>query len=102
MGAGQSYTPTSSSHDTGDSVLVSYGSGNFSGEEWTDTVTLGDGLFISQQSIGVAASSSGVGNLDGILGLGPAVLTDGTVSNEGVIPTVVDNLFSQVRFDLFK
>jgi saccharopepsin len=74
---------------------VSYGSGNFSGEEWIDTVTLSPGLVISQQSIGVASSATGISSADGILGVGPTDLTVGTVSNMETVPTVSDNLFSQ-------
>jgi saccharopepsin len=74
---------------------VSYGSGNFSGEEWIDTVTLSPGLVISQQSIGVASSSVDIDPYDGILGVGPTDLTQGTVNNKGTVPTVSDNLFSQ-------
>ena len=74
---------------------VSYGSGSFSGEEWTDTVDLGSGLVIENQSIGVASSATGFNGVDGILGVGPVDLTSGTVSNTGTVPTVTDNLLSQ-------
>lgn len=47
---------------------VTYGSGSFRGEEYTDTVTLGDGLTITKQSIGAASSASGFSGVDGILG----------------------------------
>ena len=40
----------------------------FVGEEWTDTVSLGSGLTITKQSIGVAKTSSGFQGVDGILG----------------------------------
>ena len=46
---------------------VSYGSGSFSGTEYTDQVTLGS-LVIPSQSIGVASRSSGFSGVDGILG----------------------------------
>ncbi|KAI6115954.1 acid protease [Pisolithus sp. B1] len=97
VGANKAYTPTSTSHYTGDTVYVSYGSGNFSGREYTDTVSLGNGLTINQQSIGVATQSQGLigTGIDGIIGLGPADLTRGTVSNTNTVPTVVDNLYSQ-------
>jgi len=94
VGADQSYTPTSTSTDTGNTVQVSYGSGSFSGEEYTDTVTLGSGLTITQQSIGVASSAQGFTGVDGILGVGPTDLTSGTVSNTDTVPTVTDNLYS--------
>ena len=47
---------------------VTYGSGEFSGNEVTDTVTLAPGLVITGQSIGVATSSEGFEGVDGILG----------------------------------
>ncbi|KAF7982229.1 hypothetical protein HWV62_29434 [Athelia sp. TMB] len=73
---------------------VSYGSGSFSGEEYTDTVTLSDSLVITGQSIGVASSATGFSGVDGILGIGPVALTSGTVSNTDTVPTVTDNLYS--------
>jgi hypothetical protein len=76
-------------------VHVSYGSGSFSGTEYTDTVTLGPSLVINKQSIGVSSTAKGFNNVDGILGIGPVDLTQGTVSGTGSVPTVVDNLFSQ-------
>ncbi|KAL4080791.1 acid protease [Scleroderma citrinum] len=95
VGAEKAYKPTSTSQDTGNRVSVKYGSGSFSGEEYTDTVSLGNGLTISKQSIGVASSATGFEHVDGILGVGPTDLTKGTVANTNTIPTVVDNLYSQ-------
>ncbi|EIW77122.1 acid protease [Coniophora puteana RWD-64-598 SS2] len=95
LGADTAYSPTSSSSDTGNTVSVSYGSGSFSGEEYTDTVTLGDGLVIKKQSIGVSSSAQGFQGVDGILGIGPVDLTQGTVSSTDSVPTVTDNLYSQ-------
>ena len=74
---------------------MSYGSGNFSGEEWTDTVTLASDLVIKDQSIGVASSATGFDGVDGILGIGPPDLSFGTVNNTNTVPTVLDNLRSQ-------
>ena len=74
---------------------MAYGSGSFSGEEWVDTVTLAPGLVIEKQSIGVADNSTGFPSVDGILGVGPVDLTDGTVSNTGTVPTVLDSLYAQ-------
>jgi len=95
VGAQTKYAPTSTSKSTKNTVNVSYGSGSFSGTEYTDTVTLGDGLVIKNQSIGVASTATGFNDVDGILGIGPVDLTSGTVSNTTTVPTVVDNLFSQ-------
>jgi len=95
VGAGQKYVKTSTSKSTGNSVNVSYGSGSFSGSEFTDTVTLAPNLVIDSQSIGVASTAQGFDDVDGILGIGPVDLTTGTVSNTESVPTVTDNLFAQ-------
>jgi hypothetical protein len=57
-------------------------------------VTFG-GLTVSSQSIGVARSSSGFDGVDGILGVGPVDLTEGTVSGASTVPTFLDNLYRQ-------
>ncbi|KIJ22022.1 hypothetical protein PAXINDRAFT_105760 [Paxillus involutus ATCC 200175] len=97
VGAGTAYVKTSTSKDTGEPVSVSYGSGSFAGEEYLDTVTLGSGLTIPQQSIGVATTSTGFSGVDGILGIGPLDLTEGALTNEpsATIPTVTGNLYTQ-------
>lgn len=95
VGANLPYNPTSSSYDTGNTINVSYGSGTMSGEEYTDTVTLGSSLVIQNQGIGVASSAQGFEGVDGILGVGPVDLTEGTVSNTADVPTVTDNLYAQ-------
>nr|GAT49303.1 acid protease [Mycena chlorophos] len=89
------YTPTSTSTDTRKTVNVSYGSGSFSGTEYTDQVTLAPGLVIQNQSIGVASTATGFDDVDGIIGIGPVDLTSTTVSGVSSVPTVTDNLFSQ-------
>ncbi|KAG1837236.1 acid protease [Suillus subalutaceus] len=94
VGAKTPYKQTSTSVATGNSVSVEYGSGSFSGEEYLDTVTLSSDLVITGQSIGVASSSPGFNIADGILGVGPTDLTQGTVSNVASVPTVTDNLYS--------
>ncbi|OAX33575.1 acid protease [Rhizopogon vinicolor AM-OR11-026] len=97
IGAGKDYTKTSTSVDTGGTFYVAYGgSESVSGEEYLDTVTLNSDLVIENQSIGVASSKSAAGlggPIDGILGLGPVDLTEGTVSNANEVPTVMDNLY---------
>lgn len=50
------------------------------GTEYTDTVTLGTGLVITKQSIGVAKTATGFDGVDGILGIGPVDLTSGMYS----------------------
>lgn len=86
--------PHSTGKDTGGTVSVSYGSGQFSGEEYTDKVTFG-GLSVQSQSIGSATRASGFSGVDGIFGLGPVDLTQGTVSNAATVPTFLDNLYKQ-------
>jgi hypothetical protein len=49
-------------------VSVSYGSGSFSGTEYTDSVSLGSGFTITAQSIGVASTATGFSGVDGIIG----------------------------------
>ncbi|KAI8972443.1 acid protease [Trametes punicea] len=97
VGAGRPYVPTSSSKETRNSVVVSYGSGNFSGIEFADTVSLGDGLTVYGQGIGVALSSQGLEGVDGIIGVGPTDLTLNTLfpDTTSTIPTITDNLFTQ-------
>ncbi|KAI0354862.1 acid protease [Trametes cingulata] len=95
VGADKPYRPTSSSKSTGQRVSVSYGSGSFSGTEYTDTVSLSSSLVIENQSIGVASTAQGFQGVDGILGIGPVDLTVGTVGGNTPVPTVTDNLFAQ-------
>ena len=94
LGADKAYKKTSTSTSTGKKVSVSYGSGSFSGTEFTDQVTLSSSLVIAKQSIGVASTAQGFDGVDGILGIGPVDLTEGTVSGTNDVPTVTDNLFS--------
>jgi hypothetical protein len=81
----------------------------------TDQVTLTPSLVIKSQSIGVASTSQGFSDVDGILGycryflkqcfvtpltlfvcsIGPVDLTDGTIGGTTPVPTVTDNLFKQ-------
>ncbi|CAO3668781.1 unnamed protein product [Umbelopsis vinacea] len=94
VGAGTKYVPSSTAKSTGGSVSVTYGSGSFSGKEYTDTVSLGS-LTITSQSIGDATSASGFSGVDGIIGFGPVDLTGGTVSNAATVPTIIDNAYSE-------
>ncbi|KAE9372610.1 putative cathepsin E [Stipitochalara longipes BDJ] len=93
-GAQTSCEKTSTGKSTGGSVSVSYGSGSFSGTEYTDTVSFA-GLTVTSQSIGAASTSSGFSGVDGIIGFGPVDLTEDTVSNANTVPTFMDNLYSQ-------
>jgi cathepsin E len=93
------YVKTATSVATNDVVGVTYGSGSFQGMEFVDQVTLAPGLVIKNQSIGVSEQSQGFDGVDGILGVGPAGLTVGTLPDKETtaIPTVIDNLATQVR-----
>lgn len=93
-GAQTACEKTSTGKSTGGSISVSYGSGSFSGTEYTDKVSFG-GLTVSSQSIGAASSASGFSGVDGIIGFGPVDLTQNTVSNANTVPTFMDNLYSQ-------
>ncbi|KAI0797337.1 aspartic proteinase precursor [Irpex lacteus] len=84
------YTPTNSSIDTGDSVFVEYGSGLFIGEEYLDTVSFGD-ITLYNQSIGGSELALGFNGVDGIFGIGPVDLTEGTTDSGSAVPTVTDN-----------
>ncbi|KAL0574946.1 hypothetical protein V5O48_007020 [Marasmius crinis-equi] len=97
VGASQEYKPTSTSQTQRQEVSVSYGSGSFSGTEYTDTVALSSSMVIQKQSIGVANQTQGFGNdgIDGILGIGPVDLTRGTVDGMPSVPTVTDNLVKE-------
>ncbi|KAG1842530.1 aspartic peptidase domain-containing protein [Suillus subalutaceus] len=101
IGTTKAYQKTSTSHDTGGTFKVAYGNmkkpSSASGEQYLDTVTVNSNLVIYNQSIGVASSDAGLGDLDGVLGLGPVDLTEGTVSNADEVPTVMDNLYKQKK-----
>ncbi|KAG0708461.1 acid protease [Suillus ampliporus] len=92
VGADTPYNPTSTSQDTGNMIEVSYGSGSMFGQEYTDTVTLGSNLVIQNQGIGAGFI---YGRVPGRRCVGPADLTQGTVSNTSEVPTVTDNLYAQ-------
>ncbi|KAI0365365.1 acid protease [Pilatotrama ljubarskyi] len=107
VGANKTYVQTDTSIDTGVGVTqslltqeVSYGSGVFRGEEFLDTLTIGD-VVIKNQSIG-DANVFAIGffqGVDGILGLGPTDLSVNTTGTPGVVPTVLDNAFEQGLID---
>jgi len=62
-----------------------------------DQVTLAPNLVITNQSIGDALSYSGFQDADGVIGMGPVGLTNGTLSpdDNATIPTVMNNAASQ-------
>lgn len=60
-------------------------------------MTLAPNLVIHNQSIGDALSYADFEGVDGIVGVGPVDLTQGTLSpdTDAMIPTVMNNLVSQ-------
>ncbi|KAG1738545.1 acid protease [Suillus lakei] len=97
VGTGKKYVRSSTSVPTGQDVNVTYGSGFFTGAEYYDTVTLGPGLVITNQSIGNALRSARFQGVDGIIGVGPVNLTHGTLSPDihAFIPTIMNNALKQ-------
>ncbi|KAG2355623.1 aspartic proteinase [Suillus spraguei] len=100
VGLSTKYVVTETSVNTGQPVSADYPGGAFSGAAYLDTVILGSGISINKQSIGVAqiVSSSNIPTgFDGILGIGPVGLTEGTLTASPTtnIPTVTDNLYKQ-------
>ncbi|CAO3666834.1 unnamed protein product [Umbelopsis ramanniana] len=94
IGASQAYNPTSSSSNTGSTFSIRIEADEASGNLFDDQVTLASGLVIAKQVIGVATTTKGFEGVDGVLGLGPVDLTQGTSNSGETIPTVTDNLFS--------
>jgi len=91
------YLETSTSVNLNQRVRVGYDYGTMSGDEYNDTVTLGDGLVIPQQAICNASSEApNLFGMDGILGLGPVDLTRGAMENAlmTTMPTVTRNLYT--------
>ncbi|KAG6328500.1 hypothetical protein ID866_10589, partial [Astraeus odoratus] len=67
----------------------------FRGETYNDTIGLG-ALLVHQQGIGVPTVVRNFpAGIDGVLGLGPTRLTTGVGSDGRLIPTILDNLYSQ-------
>ncbi|KAI0918271.1 hypothetical protein AcV5_002297 [Taiwanofungus camphoratus] len=97
VGTGKEYVRTYTSIPTGESVNVTYGTGFFAGKEYIDQVTIAPNFVILGQSIGDALQYADFGGVDGIIGVGPIDLTEGTLSPDtyAVIPTVMDNAFYQ-------
>jgi cathepsin E len=69
IGNNQPYVPTSTSHQTPDTISITYGSGGMNGTEYVDQVSLGPDLTIPAQMIGVASQAVGFApSIDGIIG----------------------------------
>ncbi|KAG2073323.1 acid protease [Suillus decipiens] len=91
------YVSTDSSSPTERPVEVAYNTGYIKGFEFLDTVTVGPGLTVIGQSIGVADEVEGFYDFDGVLGIGPVALTLETLTGAPTepIPTVANNLRRQ-------
>ncbi|KAG2078728.1 aspartic peptidase A1 [Suillus decipiens] len=94
---GTRYVETKTSFRTGYPVWVTYGDGYFKGIEYLDSITVGPGLTVVLQSIGVASESQGLYGFDGVLGIGPVALTLDTLEElpTELIPTVTNSLAGQ-------
>ncbi|KAF5380686.1 hypothetical protein D9757_007042 [Collybiopsis confluens] len=97
-GANNVFKADATCQSTRKPVTVDYGSGSFTGTEYTGTFILGgqaSGLRIENQSFAVAKEAQGFDGVDGILGIGPVDLTSSTVAGESSVPTVTDNAYKQ-------
>src|SRR6267154_520542 len=97
VGANIRYVETPTSVNTGKAVNIPYSGGTVVGIQYIDHVNLGRGLFIFNQPIGVASNDPRIRGADGVLGLGPVQLTQGTLPDEPMktIPTVTQSLYTQ-------
>ncbi|KAG2098285.1 acid protease [Suillus discolor] len=96
VGTGKKYVRTSTSVPTGQNVSITYTVGFFNGTEYYDTVTLAPGFAITNQSIGDGVKFTTFDGVDGLLGIGPADLTQHTlIPDTGLVPTVMDNALKQ-------
>ncbi|KAG2352993.1 aspartic peptidase domain-containing protein [Suillus spraguei] len=99
-GAGTTYVQSDTSFNTGQPMRVRSCEylPSFIGTLWTDTLTLPgpNALTIMRMPIGIASESPGMPS-DGVLGIGPSVLTRGSLTDlpERTIPTVTDLMYSR-------
>ncbi|KAI0342231.1 acid protease [Trametopsis cervina] len=98
VGSGsQKYRSTQTSVYSGVNMSVVYGSGFAGvGPVYFDTLRIGD-LTVRKQAIGAADQAKGFEQVDGVLGIGPTLLTLDTIIGEPdtVVATVVDNALSE-------
>lgn len=94
VGAGQPWTPDSSTTSDNEAVSVIYGSGQMEGTLYTGPVSLGSGITAQEQGFALAEFAQGFQGYDGILGIGPEDLTLGTILENPAetIPTITQNL----------
>ncbi|KAG2358748.1 aspartic proteinase [Suillus spraguei] len=96
IGASTPYKLTGTSYDTEKVIQGTYASASFIGKLFTDTVIFSDGLTVTKMPIGVASEWKGMPH-DGVLGIGPRILSRGTVKSapSKQFLTVTDRLFFQ-------
>lgn len=94
VGAGQPWTPDSSTTSDNEAVSVIYGSGQMEGTLCTGPVSLGSGITAQEQGFALAKFAQGFQGYDGILGIGPEDLTLGTILENPTetIPTITQSL----------
>ncbi|CAO3666850.1 unnamed protein product [Umbelopsis ramanniana] len=98
IGSSKAYVKTSTSADLNCTFNLAYESANATGEMYKDQVTVAPSLTITDQIIGVDSKPVvGFNGLDGVLGVGPTGLTANKTTCGKIIPTIMDNLFSQKK-----
>ncbi|KAG2172586.1 hypothetical protein INT44_002601 [Umbelopsis vinacea] len=96
IGSSKPYVKTSTSLDLNSTFSIKYSVSNATGKIYKDSVTIAS-LVIPDQIFGVAnATIDELSGLDGILGVGPSDLTYGTSPYAKTIPSVMENLFTQM------
>jgi len=111
-GAPHSFNPNASStwvNDKGNTMNIQYGSGSCSGVLGTDVLTFGSSLHVPKQEIGLATSSASSitsNQVDGILGMGPDVLSTafnsaGKVLNTPITNMVANHLMTKKMFSVY-
>ncbi|KAI6112379.1 aspartic peptidase domain-containing protein [Pisolithus thermaeus] len=95
VGAGQPWTPDSSTTSDNEAVSVSYGSGQMEGTLYTGPVSLGSCITVEEQGFVLAEFVQGFQGYNGVLGIGPENLTLGTILENPTrtIPTITQNLY---------
>ncbi|KAG2358014.1 aspartic peptidase A1 [Suillus spraguei] len=97
IGADTPYNPTNTAVNISMGMKKTYNGGSFIGILFTDTLSLADGLTIDEMAIGVATSETRGMAYDGILGIGPTILTLGSIPSAPLkgLYTVTERLFRQ-------
>ncbi|KAF7433762.1 hypothetical protein PC9H_005727 [Pleurotus ostreatus] len=84
---------------TGEGEMLMYGSAQFIGQETVQSVEFGQ-YQVQNQSVAIGTFDRGLAPFDGILGLGPTDLNEGTrLLNKSAVSTFADNLVSEGRIE---